>query len=71
VLVRIGSAVHRVARDVGFTFRALRRSHQVSPLDPFAFGMTALLLLGTALLASWLPARRAARTDPLEALTSE
>jgi ABC-type lipoprotein release transport system permease subunit len=43
----------------------------VSPLDPFAFGMTALLLLGTELLASWLPARRAARTDPLEALTSE
>jgi ABC-type lipoprotein release transport system permease subunit len=30
-----------------------------------------MLLLATAGLASWLPARRASRTDPLETLNAE
>jgi ABC-type antimicrobial peptide transport system permease subunit len=40
----------------------------VRPSDPTTYAATALLLLGTALLAAWLPARRAARVDPTEAL---
>jgi ABC-type lipoprotein release transport system permease subunit len=43
----------------------------VSPLDPLTFLAVAGLLVGTALLASWLPARRAARVDPVEALRWE
>jgi putative ABC transport system permease protein len=44
---------------------------EVSPRDPGVFGATTLALLGVALFACWLPARRAARLNPLEALRSE
>jgi predicted permease len=43
----------------------------VTPLDPLTFLAVAGMLVGTALLASWLPARRAARVDPVEALRWE
>jgi putative ABC transport system permease protein len=43
----------------------------VSPLDPGVFVATTLTLLGIALLACWLPARRAAGLSPVEALRTE
>ena len=45
--------------------------YEVSPRDPVVFGVTALTLLGVALLACWLPARRAARVSPVEALRAD
>jgi ABC-type antimicrobial peptide transport system permease subunit len=43
----------------------------VTPLDPLAYGLSAAAVVGLALAAAWLPARRATRVDPMEALRSE
>jgi putative ABC transport system permease protein len=45
--------------------------YEVSPHDPLALGLAALVLLAAAAAASAIPARRAARIDPLVALRSE
>jgi predicted permease len=43
----------------------------VHPADPGVLGSAALILLGTALAASYLPARRATKIDPIESLRAE
>jgi putative ABC transport system permease protein len=44
---------------------------EVSPADPSTFAAVSLLLIVVALLATCLPAHRAAKTDPMEALRHE
>jgi putative ABC transport system permease protein len=43
----------------------------VSPFDPLTYAATALLLVAICLFASFVPARRAATTSPLEALRAD
>jgi predicted permease len=43
----------------------------ISPLDPFTYAAIPLILLSSAVLASFLPARRAAAVDPVETLRAE
>ncbi len=43
----------------------------VSPVDPITYGAVSLGLVATAMLASYVPSRRAATVDPVEALRAE
>ena len=45
--------------------------YQVGALDPIAFTAAPLLLAAAALVATWLPARRAMRVNPMRALRTE
>ena len=43
----------------------------VSAKDPWALTAAIVVLFGTALAAAWMPSRRAARVDPMQALRQE
>ena len=44
---------------------------EIAPTDPLTLGASAAILIAFALLASWVPARRAARVNPIEALRAD
>jgi putative ABC transport system permease protein len=66
-LVLIGVVVGLAA--AGMLTRLLERLlYDVEPLDPWTFGVTALVLLAVATVASYVPARRGMRMAPVDAL---
>jgi putative ABC transport system permease protein len=70
VLVLIGVAAGLIAAWAAS--RVLQSQlYQVRPGDPLVFFAVALLLVGAALLACYLPARRAATVDPMVSLRHE
>lgn len=64
ILIGVGGALAGTRLLAGLLY-------QVEPLDPVSFTGGALLLLGVALAATWVPAWRAARLDPVDALRAE
>lgn len=69
-LASLGLALGLIAA-LGVTRLVAGLLYGVTPTDPVAFICVSLLLLLVAALASWLPARRAARVDPMVALRQE
>lgn len=55
----------------GLTRLMVSMFYDVRPLDPAVITTVSLLLAAVALIASYLPARRAAKVDPMAALRCE
>lgn len=66
VLVAVGCVLGGALATAGA--RALSGVLFVGPLDPVSFAGAFLVLVAVAALANWVPARRAAAVDPVEAL---
>lgn len=58
-----------LALSMGSVMRNL--IYGVSPADPVILSSVALLVLTVALIASYVPARRASRSDPMTTLRAE
>jgi predicted permease len=68
VLIGVGLGI---GLALGITRLMERLLFGVKPMDPLTFAAVSLLLLGIALLACWLPARRAMHLDPIHALREQ
>lgn len=69
-LALVGAALG-IGAAVALTRRLQAVLFETNPLDPAVFLGVSTMLIGVCLLASWLPARRAARIDPMNALRVE
>ncbi len=70
LLAGMGAAVG-LGVAAGLTRFAQTLLFGVSPLDVGVFALMGTAALGVAAFASWVPARRAAHIDPMEALRHE
>jgi putative ABC transport system permease protein len=71
MLPTLAGLVVGVGASLALTRLMARLLFGVSPTDPLTFAAIPLLLASVALLACWVPARRATRMDPLAALRCE
>jgi ABC-type antimicrobial peptide transport system permease subunit len=77
LVLRQGATLAIVGVAIGLGLAALTTKlladwlYGVKPLDRWTFAIGGLTMIGIALLASYLPARRAARVDPIVTLKAE
>ena len=69
--VALGGSLAGAALALGGAPLLRSRIASVGPADPVVFALAALALVCAALLAAWVPARRATRLDPAAVLRSE
>ncbi len=71
LVLAISGSIAGLMAAIAFTRLLHSFLFEVSPLDPLTFCVVSFLMLLIALVAAWLPARRAASVDPMDALRSE
>jgi predicted permease len=69
--VAVGGIVAGLATAFALTRLMSSILYGVNPHDPAVFAATTFVLMAIAVLACWVPARRAARLNPLEALRTD
>jgi putative ABC transport system permease protein len=67
----LGGALTGIAVGAGAARLIRAMLYGVSSVDPLSFGTTAILLIGAATIAAWVPARSALRVDPSVTLRHE
>jgi ABC-type antimicrobial peptide transport system permease subunit len=70
VIAAAGVAIGLVAA-LGLSRLMASVLYGVNPTDPLTYGSVATALLAVAIVASWIPAMRAAGVDPASALRAE
>jgi ABC-type antimicrobial peptide transport system permease subunit len=70
VLAAMGVAIG-LAAALGLTRLMSSLLFNVNPVDPITYGAVAAILVGAAVLASYIPALRATAVDPVQALRAE
>jgi predicted permease len=71
LVIAVGGVVVGLLLALGSTRVMSSLLFDVSPRDPVTFALVPVVLVVVALLASYVPARRAAKVDPMEALRAE
>jgi ABC-type antimicrobial peptide transport system permease subunit len=69
-MVALGLAIG-IPAALALTRFVQNKLYGIQPTDPASFAAAAILITAVGAVAAWIPARRAARVDPIQALRNE